>query len=69
VCADSPFTVLLLAAVMPSQAVAQVDWEDAYYRKDIGWRAIARQEQQQKQKQQQAAQQQERRPTAAAAAS
>lgn len=54
---------------MPSQAVAQVDWEDAYYRKDIGWRAIARQEQQQKQKQQQAAQQQERRPTAAAAAS
>lgn len=24
------------------QAVAEIDWEDAYYRKDIGWRAIAR---------------------------
>jgi hypothetical protein len=60
--------LLLLLAGMPLQAVAQVDWEDAYYRTDIGWRAIARQEQQQQQKQQQA-QQQERRPAAAAAAS
>ncbi len=25
-----------------AQAVSLVDWEDAYYRKDIGWRAIAR---------------------------
>ncbi len=24
------------------QGVAQVQWDDAYYRKDIGWRAVAR---------------------------
>jgi phosphoribosylamine-glycine ligase len=24
------------------QAVKQVDWEDGFYRSDIGWRAVAR---------------------------
>lgn len=24
------------------EAVGKIDWEDAYYRKDIGWRAVAR---------------------------
>jgi phosphoribosylamine--glycine ligase len=31
-----------VSGAMPLQAVKQIQWDDAYYRSDIGWRAIAR---------------------------
>ena len=29
-------------ATTPPQAVKQIQWADAYYRSDIGWRAVER---------------------------
>jgi phosphoribosylamine-glycine ligase len=28
--------------ILAYKAVKQIQWEDAYYRNDIGWRAISR---------------------------
>lgn len=35
-------TYKLWLCLLFTQAVSQIQWEDAYYRKDIAWRAIAR---------------------------